>query len=152
MQSFNFRIYTKNNDSLEFCNLEVSDIPHLHLITKRSEIINIGKRSMRAGVIHSGNHIIYIISKNQNHLKSSSKFQNETDHLQYLPEQLESIKTQQKAFQTERIQRLAHNIRSINAKCLQSFYSVFSQEAISYNETAIVDVMNKKMLDNPNPV
>lgn len=145
MNDLNFRIYYKNLESLEFCNIADQYVPHLHLISKRSEVLKLNGESTRAGLISANDHTIIVLSSNIDHLKSSSKFQNETEFLKFLPQQLESIKKQQKAFQTERIQRLAHNIRSINAKCLQSFYSVFSQEAISLTENAIVGEINKKL-------
>lgn len=145
MKFIQFRIYQRTSNIVDFCNIQDEYTSYIHLINKRSEIIKTKNNVIRAGVILTADHNIYIISDDEDHIKSSSKFQNESYFLTHLPEQLKNIKDQQQKFQAERIQRLAHNIRSLNAKCLQSFYSVFSQEAISNTENAIMDILIQKI-------
>ena len=151
-----FRVVDKTTQATTFCNLELEFKNILPEITKPSEVLNIpnyGK--VRCGVNHTLESIIFFVSNSKDYILSSSKFKNDNLHLTSLINTfLKDVCQQQIEFQLQKTQRLSHNIRSINANCITSFFSYFPQEELSKKDhkiqTKIQKISDQNNLDIPN--
>ncbi|MDQ9813117.1 ATP-binding protein [Acinetobacter pittii] len=145
-----FRVIEKVTQSTTFCNLKDDFKQLLPLISQKSEIINLqpyGK--IRCGQVITNDSLIYFVSNSKDYINSSSKFKNDLSYLTSLIESfLKDICQQQVEFQKQRTQRLSHNIRSINANCLTSFFSFFPQEELSKKDNKLQNKIDKISREN----
>lgn len=151
-----FRIVDKNTQATTFCNLDEEFKSLLPEIKKNSEILNTNKLGkVRCGINNTAESIIFFVTNSKDYIYSSSKFKNDILHLTNLISSfLKDICQQQIDFQLQKTQRLSHNIRSINANCITSFFSYFPQEELSKKDhkiqTKIQKITQESELDIPN--
>lgn len=151
-----FRIVDKATQATTFCNLDEEFKSLLPEITKPSEILNSTKfGKVRCGINNTSESIIFFTTSSKDYIQSSSKFKSDILHLTTLINSfLRDICQQQIDFQLQKTQRLSHNIRSINANCITSFFSYFPQEELSKKDhkiqTKIQKIAEEGQLDIPN--
>lgn len=134
-----FRVVETDTQSTTFCNLKNDFKQLLPQISQGSEIIHLqpyGK--IRCGKITTENNLIYFITDSKDYINSSSKFKSDLVYITNLINSfLKDIYQQQIDYQLQRTQRLSHNIRSMNANCITSFFSCFPQEELSRKDSKI---------------
>ncbi|ENV48725.1 hypothetical protein P255_00237 [Acinetobacter brisouii CIP 110357] len=151
-----FRVIDKITQETTFCNLKEEFKFLLPRISLPSEIINSGNLGkIRCGLVDTEKNKIFFISNSKDYIQSSSRFKSDVLHLTSLIDNfLTHICQQQIDFQLQKTQRLSHNIRSINANCLTSFFSFFPQEELSSKDnkiqTKIEKITKENHLDIPN--
>ena len=144
-----FRVVEKETQSTTFCNLKNEFKQLLPQISQPSEIINLPQYGkVRCGIMKTENSLVYFASDAKDYINSSSKFKNDLMHLIALINSfLKDVCQQQIDYQLQRTQRLSHNIRSMNANCITSFFSFFPQEELSRRDNKIQTKIDKIIKD-----
>ena len=144
-----FRVVEKETQSTTFCNLKNEFKQLLPQISQPSEIINLPQYGkVRCGIMKTENSLVYFASDAKDYINSSSKFKNDLMHLTALINSfLKDVCQQQIDYQLQRTQRLSHNIRSMNANCITSFFSFFPQEELSRRDNKIQTKIDKIIKD-----
>lgn len=125
---FRYRFLDESGD-LVFCNLCERDIDILPSITEVSKVF--GKT--RCGSIDLGRGVAYLFSDEKDFIKSSKKFKalilTIYEWIDYLKFSRDKVRDDGQ----KRIQRLIHNLTSLNAHNIQELHSVFPQEIVARN-------------------
>lgn len=107
---------------------------------------NLDKKQRRQGIKPHKKGRVYLCSSQQDDLKSTKTFSKKFQPHFLLLSQIDNIRENVKKDLISPTKRLTHNITSLNAHCLQEFYSVVSQDDLSMNHKGQLKLV-EKMID-----
>lgn len=117
-----------------------------------NEVINscsiIGKR--RQGKIQSADGTVYLCSNAEEHLISGRFFKRELNFYRSMLSPIAAMKASISKIESDRVNRLFHNITSLNAHSIQEIYAIVPQDSLQVNFREQKKIMREHVEKNIN--